>query len=172
MAAARAWAARRARTAWRGAVSQLSSGLPDSFPMIGSTTALAVYGTLRRGEPNESLLDGARYLGGGRIAGRMWEMPRTAERAYAYPSLVLDDTGEVVIEVYELSDPAMLAAADALEAFDPADVAGSEYVRCQVNVLDGPVAWAWAYVYNGPPEAMGEPISDGDWVAHRARAGV
>jgi gamma-glutamylcyclotransferase (GGCT)/AIG2-like uncharacterized protein YtfP len=133
-------------------------------------TSLAVYGTLRRGERNDSLLDGARYLGLGRIAGSMREMPRTAERAYAYPSLVLDDRGEVVIELYDLPDPAMLAAADALEAFDPADVAGSEYVRCLVDVTGGPAAKAWVYVYNGPPEAMGEPIPDGDWVAHRARA--
>ena len=138
--------------------------------MTESTTALAVYGTLRRGEPNESFLAGARYLGVGRIAGRLREMPRTAERAYAYPSLILGDGGDVVIEVYDLPDPAMLAAADALEAFDPADVAGSEYVRRLVDVVDGPVATAWIYVYNGPPEAMGEPIPDGDWVAHRARA--
>jgi gamma-glutamylcyclotransferase (GGCT)/AIG2-like uncharacterized protein YtfP len=138
--------------------------------MTSTPIVLAVYGTLRRGEPNDSLLAGARYLGRARIAGRMREMPRTAERAYAYPSLVLGDGGEVVIEVYDLPDPAMLAAADALEAFDPADVAGSEYVRCLVEVVGGPVATAWIYVYNGPPEAMGDPIPDGDWVAHRARA--
>jgi gamma-glutamylcyclotransferase (GGCT)/AIG2-like uncharacterized protein YtfP len=138
--------------------------------MTKPPTALAVYGTLRRGEPNASLLSGARYLGRGRIAGRMREMPRTAEREYAYPSLVLGADGDVVIEVYDLPDPAMLAAADALEAFDPADVDGSEYVRRLVDVVDGPVATAWVYVYNGPPEAMGEPVPDGDWVAHRARA--
>jgi gamma-glutamylcyclotransferase (GGCT)/AIG2-like uncharacterized protein YtfP len=138
--------------------------------VIETTTVLAVYGTLRRGEANESLLDGARYLGLGRIAGLMREMPRTAERAYAYPSLVLDDSGEVVIELYDLRDRAMLEAADALEDFDPADTAGSEYVRRLVDIVDGPVATAWVYVYNGPPEAMGEPIPDGDWVAHRARA--
>jgi gamma-glutamylcyclotransferase (GGCT)/AIG2-like uncharacterized protein YtfP len=138
--------------------------------MTEPTTALAVYGTLRHGEPNESLLAGARYLGVGRIAGRMREMPRTAEREYAYPSLVLGAGGDVVIEVYDLPDPSMLAAADALEAFDPADVDGSEYVRRLVDIVDGPVATAWIYVYNGPPEAMGEPIADGDWVAHRARA--
>jgi gamma-glutamylcyclotransferase (GGCT)/AIG2-like uncharacterized protein YtfP len=140
--------------------------------MTESTAALAVYGTLRRGEPNASFLDGARYLGAGRIAGRLREMPRTADRAYAYPSLVLDGAGEVVVEVYDLADPAMLAAADALEAFDPADAAGSEYVRCRVDLVAGPVATAWVYVYNGPPEAMGRTIPDGDWVAHRARAGA
>ena len=135
-------------------------------------TALAVYGTLRRGERNDSLLRGARYLGLGRIAGRMREMPRTAAREYPYPSLTLDGedgAGDVVIELYEATDPDLLAAADALEAFDPGDVAGSEYVRRAIEVVDGPVTSAWVYVYNGPPEAMGETIPDGDWVAHRAR---
>jgi gamma-glutamylcyclotransferase (GGCT)/AIG2-like uncharacterized protein YtfP len=133
---------------------------------------IAVYGTLRRGEPNAGLLSGARDLGVGRIVGRLHEMPRTAERAYAYPALVLGAVGEVsdvVVEVYELGDPAALAVIDALEAFDPDDVAGSEYVRRLVDVLDGPVATAWIYEYNGPPEAMGDLIPDGDWAAHRAR---
>ena len=161
---------RRRESARLGAMttSRTASPIPSPTP---SPTALAVYGTLRRGEPNDSLLSRARYLGTGRIAGRMSEMPRTAEREYAYPSLILDGSGEVVIELYELTDPALLDAADALEAYDPADVAGSEYVRRLVPVIDGPVASAWVYVYNGPRDAMGEPIPGGDWVAHRARAG-
>jgi gamma-glutamylcyclotransferase (GGCT)/AIG2-like uncharacterized protein YtfP len=39
-----------------------------------------------------------------------------------------------------------------------------------VDIVDGPVDEAWIYVYNGPPEAKGPPIPDGDWVAHRARS--
>jgi gamma-glutamylcyclotransferase (GGCT)/AIG2-like uncharacterized protein YtfP len=131
---------------------------------------IAVYGTLRRGQPNAALLSGSRDLGVARIAGRLHEMPKTAERAYAYPALVLDSVGEVVVELYELADPATLAVIDALEAFDPEDVAGSEYVRRLVDVLGGPVATAWIYEYNGPSEAMGDLIADGDWVAHAARA--
>jgi gamma-glutamylcyclotransferase (GGCT)/AIG2-like uncharacterized protein YtfP len=133
---------------------------------------IAVYGTLRRGEPNAALLSGARDLGVARIVGRLHEMPRTAERAYAYPALVLDGVdgvGEVVVELYELEDPATLAVIDALEAFDPENVAGSEYVRRLVDVHGSPVATAWIYEYNGPPEAMGDLIADGDWVAHGAR---
>src|SRR6476619_2695612 len=109
--------------------------------MTASPTALAVYGTLRRGERNDSLLRDAAYLGVGRIVGRMREMPRTAEREYPYPSLTLDGddgAGDVVVELYDLSDPLLLAAADALEAFDPGDIAGSEYVRRAVDVVDGP----------------------------------
>jgi gamma-glutamylcyclotransferase (GGCT)/AIG2-like uncharacterized protein YtfP len=137
--------------------------------MTPTPIVLAVYGTLRRGEPNDSLLSGADYLGEGRIIGRMQEMPRTAVREYAYPSLILGGSGEVVVELYDLIDPDLLATVDRLEAFDPEDVAGSEYVRTLVDIADGPVATAWVYAYNGAPEAMGETIPDGDWVAHRAR---
>jgi gamma-glutamylcyclotransferase (GGCT)/AIG2-like uncharacterized protein YtfP len=134
-------------------------------------TALAVYGTLRRGEPNDGILAGARFLGFGSIAGRLHEMARTAERAYAYPSLILEASGRVVVELYDVSDERMLAATDALEAFDPTNEAGSEYVRRAVAVLDGPVDVAWTYVYNGPLAAMGELITDGDWTAYRVRVG-
>ncbi|HLO35692.1 MAG TPA: gamma-glutamylcyclotransferase family protein [Candidatus Deferrimicrobium sp.] len=139
--------------------------------MPDTPAVLAVYGTLRRGERNAELLAGTRFLGLGRIAGRLHEMPRSAERAYAYPSLVLDGApGEVVVELYAIPDAATLALADELEAFDPADEAGSEYVRRAVAILGGPVEHAWVYVYNGAIRSMGTVIADGDWVAHRARA--
>ena len=60
------------------------------------------------------------------------EMARTAERPYRIRRSSTDDRGTVVVELYALPDPAILAAADALEAFDPADEAGSEYVRRSV----------------------------------------
>jgi len=129
---------------------------------------LAVYGTLRRGEWNAPLLDGASFVGTGRVAGLIREMPPTASREYAYPSLVLDGGGSVVVELYELADPAALAAADILEAYDPADEAGSEYVRRAVEIVDGPIDQAWIYVYNGPAGDMGEVIVGGDWTAHVA----
>jgi gamma-glutamylcyclotransferase (GGCT)/AIG2-like uncharacterized protein YtfP len=167
------------RAGWRVAkgIGRARSGFgrPATLAAMTPPPIIAVYGTLRRGEPNASLLSGARDLGVGRVAGRLHEMPRTVERAYAYPALVLDGGGDgevvsaVVVEVYELADQATLAVIDALEAFDPDDVAGSEYVRRLVGILDGPVATAWIYTYNGPPEAMGDRIPDGDWVAHRAR---
>jgi len=128
---------------------------------------LAVYGTLRRGERNDYFLAGSTFLGRGVVRGRLHVMPRSTLREYAYPALLLAGSSRVVVEVYELPDEATLAAIDELEAFDPADEAASQYVRRSVAVIDGPVSVAWSYLYNGPPEEIGEAIPDGDWVAHQ-----
>ena len=132
---------------------------------------LAVYGTLRRGERNAGFLANATFLGDGSVPGRLHEMARPDRRPYPYPALMTADGGSVIVELYALPDRASLAAADALEAFDPADEAGSEYVRRQLPVTGGPVAAAWVYLYNGPPDQIGAEIPGGDWVAHRATRG-
>ena len=143
--------------------------------MPASPIVIAVYGTLRRGQRNDPFLANARHLGHGRIRGRIHEIPRSALRPYAYPALVLGavepaPAGEVVVvELYTLPDPAALAALDELEAYDPSDDGGSEYVRREVAVDDGPVASAWVYVYNGPTADLGARIPSGDWVASPGR---
>jgi GntR family transcriptional regulator/MocR family aminotransferase len=161
----------------RSSPSSVVPGAPDRAPGHAGERArnadlpLATYGTLRRGEQNAAYLAGATYLGTGRIAGRLHEMRAAATRRYGYPGCL--DAGEgspsVVVELYRV-DPATLAAIDALEAFDPADEAGSEYVRRPIDVVDGPVDRAWVYVYSGPLSGVGAAIPDGDWVAHRRRS--
>lgn len=133
---------------------------------------LATYGTLRRGERNAGFLAGATYLGMGRIGGRLHEMRSGPTRAYGYPGLVAPDEGQprVLVELYRI-DARTLAAIDVLEAFDPLDETGSEYVRRAVWVTGGPVERAWAYAYAGPSSEVGVEIADGDWVAHRRRHG-
>ncbi|HEY7132657.1 MAG TPA: aminotransferase class I/II-fold pyridoxal phosphate-dependent enzyme [Candidatus Limnocylindrales bacterium] len=124
---------------------------------------VAVYGTLRRGERNHALLAEAELIGSGSIAGRIHRMQRNADRAYDFPALVDDPAGRVVVELYRLPDPVHLARLDALESYDPADEAGSEYLRRRSVVLDGPVGSAWIYRFAGRLPSDAEPIASGDW---------
>ena len=137
--------------------------------MIESSSTLAVYGTLRHGQRNHGLLVGARSLGVGFLAGSLYDVPRTPYRAYPYPALVPTSRGRVTVELYQVVDAAVLAAIDRLEHHRPADEATSQYLRRVVEVINGPVAEASAYLYNGPPDELGELIPDGDWVAHASR---
>ena len=124
---------------------------------------IAVYGTLREGERNHGLLEGAERIGDGWIVGALHDMPAGPHRPYAYPALVPEPGGRVRVELYRLADASQLTRLDALENCDPADEAASEYVRRLEEILDGPIERAWLYWYAADPAALGPRIQSGDW---------
>ena len=143
-------------------------------PAPGSLTAVTLdhlfaYGTLMTGFVRRPLLgQDAVLVGPARISGSLYDFGE-------YPGLVLDGAGWVVGELYRLPDlAARLPALDRAEWYDPADEAGSLYVRrpAAVTLADGSVRDVWLYLYNGPP-GPGPRIPSGDWRARvQARGAV
>lgn len=142
-----------------------------------------MYGTLRHGCRNSVLMAGATPLGRGLVAGVLHEVAAPlAGRAYSYPVLVVPGPFRVVVEVYRVVDADQLASIDALEAYDPDDPAGSEYLRVRVPLLQhapagpgpepaGGTVEVQAYVHAGGPGGLGAVLPGGDWCACAAPLG-
>jgi len=110
-----------------------------------------VYGTLRKGGPRASFLNGCAFLGRHTLAGyRLLDLG-------AFPGAVPGDGG-VVGELYELRDEAILEFLDAVEGVDDAPPL---YRRREVAVDGAP---AWMYVY-ARESLRARPIASGDWLS-------
>ncbi|MCX6590082.1 MAG: gamma-glutamylcyclotransferase [Acidobacteria bacterium] len=108
---------------------------------------LFVYGTLRSSHDNpfaRRLRAESRFAGEGETSGALYQVdPR-------YPGLVLDGSGMVPGEIYELQGQAeLLADLDQYEGCGADDPAPHEYTRQLISVwhCDGGELLAWAYIY-------------------------
>lgn len=139
--------------------------MPDNPGIV--TSLLAVYGTLRRGHRNYPLIEPAsRHVGLGHLPGRLVHVSSPLRR-YSYPGYLPDVSpraGQVVVEVVDITDPALWPSLDALERCLPDDPARSEYVRTTAvaSMLDGSRLTCWTYTYNAAVDGYGI-VSDGDW---------
>ena len=130
---------------------------------------LFTYGTLMTGFSRRPLLGAALLEGRGRIRGSLYHFGD-------YPGLVLDDGGWVAGELYRVPDlPARLPVLDREEWYDPADEAGSLYVRRTVAVhgVGAESREAWVYAHNerfGAAAGRGPRVESGDWRVHLAGA--
>jgi gamma-glutamylcyclotransferase (GGCT)/AIG2-like uncharacterized protein YtfP len=120
-----------------------------------------VYGTLRRGGSNAFRMEGAEFVGRGRMEGKLHVISW-------YPGLVIGrGNGWVSGELYRVG-PEHLGALDAFEGISAGEVEGAEYRRVVVPVLlEGAIfeesVEAWAYEWTGPVDEE-RWIPSGDWL--------
>jgi gamma-glutamylcyclotransferase (GGCT)/AIG2-like uncharacterized protein YtfP len=142
---------------------------------------LAVYGTLRRGGRLHHHLGTAarrsRHVGTAKVRGTLHEVEPVERDATvidtSYPCLTLDPHGLVVVELYELLDPDLLADLDDLEGYLPDDLDACEYHRVRVPLVEvaprsAPHLDAWTYVYVRTEPDPARHIAGGDWIRHLA----
>jgi gamma-glutamylcyclotransferase (GGCT)/AIG2-like uncharacterized protein YtfP len=123
---------------------------------------LFVYGTLLPDLGPESvreLVGRLRSLGAASVPGRLYDLGD-------FPGAVLsDEAGRVQGQVFELpADPALLAALDAYEGFDPGRPETSLFVRVRhtVTLAVGGTVCCWVYAFNDNP-GPAHLIEDGDY---------
>jgi gamma-glutamylcyclotransferase (GGCT)/AIG2-like uncharacterized protein YtfP len=118
-----------------------------------------VYGTLRRGGSNHFRMNGAEFVGGGGIAGKIF-------RIDWYPGLVCGGESAVKGELYRVSEE-HLRALDVFEGIVPGEGESREYRRVKVEVtLDsGEKESAWAWEWIGDLSSALE-CETGDWLGY------
>jgi gamma-glutamylcyclotransferase (GGCT)/AIG2-like uncharacterized protein YtfP len=117
-----------------------------------------VYGTLRRGGSNAFRMDGAEFVGLGRVEGKLHVISW-------YPGFVPGEgLGWVVGEVFRVG-PEQMRELDEFEGLSAGEIEGSEYRRVKVPVfLDSEETQdAWAYEWKGPVNES-KRIASGDWL--------
>lgn len=118
---------------------------------------LFAYGTLRRSHRNihRRLMGGAKRLGGGSIAGTMYDLG-------AYPGVYRPRgrRSRVWGELYELQDPKVNQRLAVLDRYE-----GREFRRARVLVelKNGRRHLAWAYLLGDPPPPSARKISSGTY---------
>ena len=118
---------------------------------------VAVYGSLRKGMYNHSLIEDAKYLG-------KYET-KPAYSMYAvstYPGIKANGHTSITMEVYEVDDD-LLELVDQLEGYSSKRKHNDFYNRVTVNTPYG-LAYTYLYVPEIPEGA--EQVQEGDWVRY------
>lgn len=125
-----------------------------------------VYGTLRQGETRDinRLLPAPRLMGNARVAGTLYDL-------HAYPGLVLDASGWVHGEVYEIS-PELERLLDEIEEVWPQQ-SGEYCKREQLVRLDEMAEPILCIIYELSADRIPgmAVIVCGDWVLYRRATG-
>lgn len=122
--------------------------------MTTNTNIVAVYGTLREGLGNHTLIADCKRIGLGWLTGfRMYNLGDL-------PAIIAthDDSGRIRVEWYDVSDD-ILEELDGLEGFNPDSVNTSLFVRKRVF---SPYGRGWIYLYNRSLNSV-PYMEAGDW---------
>ena len=115
---------------------------------------VAVYGTLKENFHNHAVLGGSEKVYQGELAG--WEMYSVG----AFPACIRG-RGNILIEVYEVTDQAVMVGLDRLEGYHVDEPRSSMYIRETVHV-DGLNQDAYIYVWNSDVEGYPR-VFNGVW---------
>ncbi|WP_235075926.1 gamma-glutamylcyclotransferase family protein [Marinomonas profundimaris] len=118
------------------------------------TNIVAVYGTLREGLNNHTLISESKRIGHGWLTG--FRMHNLGES----PGVISthDDSGRIRVEWYDVSND-ILDELDRLEGYDPNATDDSRHIRKRVF---SPYGRGWIYVYNKPLDHA-PYMEAGDW---------
>lgn len=123
------------------------------FPKLANQY-VGVYGTLKSGFSNHSL------LGDSPLVDEGWVMGISLYDLGPFPGATRSDSEQpVFVEVYAVDDDT-LAALDHLEGYNPDSPHSSLYVRQQMQLEAGPSCWI--YLYNKPIDGYLR-LDDGIW---------
>ena len=121
------------------------------------TNIIAVYGTLRAGLNNHTLISKCKRIGHGWLTGfRMYNLGE-------YPGAIRthDESGRMRVEWYDVSDE-LLAELDKLEGYYSNSTHSSLYLRKYVG---SPYGRGWIYTYNRDVDES-TYMEAGDWVRY------
>lgn len=122
------------------------------MPQDSHREIVFVYGTLRRGGANHTLLRTSRFLGSHRTAPRY-----TMLDLGGCPGVVRRGRTAILGELYEVT-PGVFEAVDELEDYPRV------YTRERIETPGG---WAWIYLYRGRTAARPR-VRSGDWLRYAA----
>lgn len=142
---------------------------------------LFVYGSLRPGFRQIHTIPGAaairralrlraRYLGPATFAGQLLDLGRYPGWL---PASAAASPGQVVGDLYELRDNALIHLLDAYEGCAPGDPQPHEYRRVQTHatLTDGRSIRAWIYEYRHSLR-RGRPVVSNDWLTPLTVSGL
>lgn len=124
---------------------------------------IAVYGTLRKGESNHHVLKDSPFIKTTRLKGFVMY------GANSFPAVIRGTKkDEITVEIYRVTDPAILKELDLLEGFDRANpMDQNSLYTIQEIYLEGESEPIEMYTFDHHPamvHQIGPQIKSGDWL--------